>query len=264
MGVVATLAVAAVLAGAAPRQQAGPPAPAQPEARAPVVDGRRTTARFVVNLGRNVVGIFSPSNLRPFALGAAAPGASSLLDDDVRSYFAPERRARWLGDAVDLEGQPRIIGSVGIALFIAGRFSRPQRFRDATYDVAQALLVDTTYVFALKQASQRQRPDGSNNLSFPSGHTSNAFAWATVAAHYYGPKLAVPAYLFAGLVGVGRLEKNAHYLSDVFAGAALGVLVGRTVVRKDATPLGRAPRVAMQPAHDAHGAGIGFAVRVEF
>ena len=48
---------------------------------------------------------------------------------------------------------------------------------------------------------------------------------------------AVPAYLLAGLVGASRLEQDKHHLSDVVAGAALGYIVGRTVVRVNGRPI---------------------------
>jgi membrane-associated phospholipid phosphatase len=249
----------ALLAASALRAQA------QVEAKPSSPDGRRTSARFFVNLGRSTVGIFARDNLGPFMIGAALTGASTAFDGDVRRYFGERRRAKWLGDAVDVEGQPHVLVPLALALYAAGRIvPRPQRFRDATYDVAQALVVDALYSTALKSVTHRLRPDGSNDLSFPSGHASNAFAWATVAAHHYGLKIAVPSYLVAGLIGVGRMEKNAHYLSDVMAGAALGTIVGLTVVRKDAPDAPRAPRVCVAPARDSYGSGAGVQVRVAF
>jgi membrane-associated phospholipid phosphatase len=231
----------------------------------PPSDGRRSGDRFLANLGRNTIGLFSRDNLKPFLIGAAATGASAFFDDEVMSYFSETRRAKWLGDAVDVEGQPYVIVPVAALLYGAGRLSShgSQRFRDATYDLAQATIVEAVYSTSLKYITHRQRPDGSNYLSFPSGHTSNAFAWATVAARHYGPKVGVPAYVLAAVVGVGRLEKNVHYLSDVMAGATLGYLVGRTVTRRDAEPLPGERRVRIEPAV-SHGYGLGLMAVVEF
>ena len=102
-----------------------------------------------------------------------------------------------------------------------------KRFHEGTYDIAQVFLVSAVYTGSLKYVTHRERPDGSDHLSFPSGHTSNAFAWATVANHHYGPKLGIPSFALATLIGVGRMEMNVHHLSDVVAGATLGYLVGR-------------------------------------
>jgi hypothetical protein len=70
------------------------------------------------------------------------------------------------------------------------------------------------------------------NSSFPSGHTTVAFAAATVFAMEYKNLPWVPyfAYGAASLIGLSRITENKHWATDVFAGAALGFLVGRQVV----------------------------------
>jgi hypothetical protein len=52
-----------------------------------------------------------------------------------------------------------------------------------------------------------------------------------VAERHYGWKVGLPAYALASAVAVSRLQRNKHYVSDVVAAAAVGYLVGRTVVR---------------------------------
>ena len=77
-------------------------------------------------------------------------------------------------------------------------------------------------------------------------HTSGTFAFATVAAHYYGMKVSIPAYAVAALVGASRIEKGKHFLSDVVFGATLGYIAGRTAVR--GTERSRVPgRFAIHP-----------------
>jgi membrane-associated phospholipid phosphatase len=68
--------------------------------------------------------------------------------------------------------------------------------------------------------------------SFPSGHTTVVFAAATVFAKEYHNTLLIPiiAYSAATLVGISRVVENAHWATDVAAGAALGYLCGRLVV----------------------------------
>ena len=75
---------------------------------------------------------------------------------------------------------------------------------------------------ALKYTINAERPTG-GNLSFPSGHTSNAFQGAAFIHARYGLRPAVPAYLVASFVGYSRLQARKHYVPDVLAGAALGV-----------------------------------------
>jgi len=71
------------------------------------------------------------------------------------------------------------------------------------------------------------------STSFPSGHTTAAFAAATVFAREYKDHLWVPilSYSAATLIGLSRITENAHWASDVFAGAALGYVTGLQVVR---------------------------------
>ncbi|MEO6705492.1 MAG: phosphatase PAP2 family protein [Ginsengibacter sp.] len=68
--------------------------------------------------------------------------------------------------------------------------------------------------------------------SFPSGHTTVAFAAATVFASEYRDKPIIPivAYSAASLIGISRITENMHWFTDVVVGAALGFLSGKQVV----------------------------------
>lgn len=81
----------------------------------------------------------------------------------------------------------------------------------------------------LKLAIGRERPNGKNNRSFPSGHTSHSFAAATIISEIYGNKPGAAAYAIASLVAVSRIQEEAHYLSDVIFGAAIGVIIPRSL-----------------------------------
>lgn len=108
-------------------------------------------------------------------------------------------------------------------------------------------------------------PNGQDDLSFPSGHTSNSFALAAVAERHYGWKLGLPAYLVAGLVGASRIEQDKHHLSDVMSGAVLGYVVGRTVVRVNSRPLEETTRgVRLDVAPIVGGMSRGLRVALSF
>jgi len=67
--------------------------------------------------------------------------------------------------------------------------------------------------------------------SFPSGHATGAFAFASViAGHYDSSWVATTAYTIASLVGVARVEQDAHWASDVIAGGLIGGLIGHHLV----------------------------------
>ena len=100
---------------------------------------------------------------------------------------------------------------------------------------AEALALNTILTFGLKWSINRERPYVSDPLiykktktgphSFPSGHTSLAFATATSLTLAY-PKwyVAVPAYTWASAVGYSRMHLGVHYPSDVLVGAVVGCL----------------------------------------
>jgi membrane-associated phospholipid phosphatase len=72
----------------------------------------------------------------------------------------------------------------------------------------------------------------SSDASFPSGHTTQAFAVASVIAAHDGRLwVSVAAYGLAGSVGLARIHEDAHWASDVLAGAILGTVVGNAVVK---------------------------------
>lgn len=107
--------------------------------------------------------------------------------------------------------------------------------KDAIY-VGASIGVNTALTYAFKYTVDRQRPYSKypelnvapeyyeSSASFPSGHSSVAFATATALTLKY-PKWYViaPAYLWAGSVGYSRMNLGVHYPTDVLAGAVLGV-----------------------------------------
>ncbi len=78
----------------------------------------------------------------------------------------------------------------------------------------------------IKELSQYPRPDGSTNDAFSSGHTSSAFASATLLHKEYGHRsvwYSVGGYSAATGVGALRILNNRHWLADVLFGAAVGI-----------------------------------------
>ncbi len=75
------------------------------------------------------------------------------------------------------------------------------------------------------------KPFSEPNASFPSGHTTEAFALAAVIADHYNENwVDYTAYAVAGMVGLARTYHHAHFASDVVLGAIIGTLVGKSVV----------------------------------
>ena len=100
-------------------------------------------------------------------------------------------------------------------------------FKRMTCLTAGSVLLGMTVLEAAKFGFHKQRPDGHGYTSFPSGHTYFAFNGAEVLRREYGreyPAIAVAGYAAAVLVGCMRVYNNRHWVSDVVAGAGLGVL----------------------------------------
>ncbi|MDH6358152.1 phosphatase PAP2 family protein [Parabacteroides sp. PF5-9] len=85
--------------------------------------------------------------------------------------------------------------------------------------------------YALKYLVDKERPDRSDNRSFPSLHTSVAFTGATFIQKRYGWKWGIPAYVVASYVGWSRTYAKKHDWWDVAAGAVLGVGSGYLFTR---------------------------------
>lgn len=100
-------------------------------------------------------------------------------------------------------------------------------FRDRSIIYGTSLLVASAITLPLKHITKEERPDGSNNLSFPSGHTTFAFASAQFMYREYKDSnflLGISGYSFAVFTGVYRMLNNKHWFSDVVAGAGFGIL----------------------------------------
>jgi hypothetical protein len=191
----------------------------------------------------------SPLRLRKkdFPAGACVVGSIgglALLDRTLRNHLYPFRNndpsedLRRLGDAAQVAGP--VIGTV---FAIHGAATGNAKSKET------ALLGYESYIWAgaiegaLKFATGRKRPSdtenpfhfklGGSDSSFPSGHTTEAFAAATVFTEQYPHWwVAVPAFGAAATQGFSRMYANKHWLSDVAAGALLGMTVSHTLRKR--------------------------------
>ncbi|SHN17008.1 phosphatase PAP2 family protein [Flavobacterium xinjiangense] len=100
-------------------------------------------------------------------------------------------------------------------------------FRDKTIIVATSYLIMGIAVNSLKRTLKVERPDGSGFNSFPSGHTATAFMGAELVYQEYKDVsiwYGISGYLVATGTGAFRLYNNKHWLTDVVAGAGIGIL----------------------------------------
>jgi membrane-associated phospholipid phosphatase len=116
-----------------------------------------------------------------------------------------------------------------LAVYSFGKATRLKPVAEVGSDLVRAQLLTQAIVQGMKISFQRVRPDASSRFSLPSGHTAGAVATATVLQRRYGWKVGVPAYAASAYVAASRMSANKHHLTDVMAGAAVGLAAGRTV-----------------------------------
>ena len=122
-----------------------------------------------------------------------------------------------------------------ITIFAVGLINKDKKLQQQSYKIVGSLLINTAITQAMKYTINRSRPyqdyptiiypnNIENDASFPSGHTSTAFALATsMSIQYKKWYVTIPAFAWATSVGYSRLYLGEHYPTDVFAGAIIGV-----------------------------------------
>jgi len=88
----------------------------------------------------------------------------------------------------------------------------------------KSFLTNIAVTWTLKKTVSKTRPNGEDDESFPSGHSSVAFQGAAFIHQRYGWKYAVPAYLGSTFVAWSRVKSDNHYTVDVVTGAAIGIV----------------------------------------
>ncbi len=133
-----------------------------------------------------------------------ASGFKTRADDYLR--YAPAASV-YLLNAVGIKGKHKIL--------------------DRTIILAMSTIISSQLVTALKHATHQLRPDNSTYNSFPSGHTTTAFVGAEMMNQEFGwrsPWYSVAGYSMATGTAFLRIMNNRHWLSDVVAGAGIGML----------------------------------------
>lgn len=180
--------------------------------------------------------------------GAAVFGGvavATLFDEGVQ-HSLQEARSRSSDDVASVVrrlGQPEVFVTIPAVFFLTGMLSRRPPLRHAATRIAASLAVTGVLVTATKFTVGRQRPSQgeepdilkpfSGSDAFPSGHASMAFALATsIADEIRRPWATVVLMTAATGTAWSRLNDNAHWLSDVLAGAALGITSAQVIERR--------------------------------
>jgi len=254
----------------------------------------------VFHFSRNVGSDFTAQALYPFHLARSHPlgfatGVAAFVgmmsyDGEVRESVASPRFARDHGLEAPAQWfsgtAPTAMIPIAAGIGVIGMLGS-ERERQTTSMLAEALVTSSVWTGALKELTRRERPrETAEELpdfagpgaaffdeataphglrSFPSGHTSGAWAMATVVAHQYPTHGIVPiiAYGSALAMGYSRMVVGAHWLSDVAAGGLIGYGCARQVISAHETRAGDQAQengwhLYLASDRDMHGAGLAF------
>jgi membrane-associated phospholipid phosphatase len=142
------------------------------------------------------------------------------------------------------------IGAYGLAAVAIG-LPIVEGDKQGAFQALGSVAASKLLVLGLKESFPQTRPDGSNNKSFPSGHTSLAFASAASLYNRQGKAVGIPALAVATLVGLSRVEAKKHFWYDAVIGAAIGSGLGFVITNKKPNP-----DSAFIPWGDTKGAGF--------
>lgn len=182
-----------------------------------------------------------PMTWVPLAAGAAlvVTGTDQQLSDWARRETPLFGSTQGASDASDSLMLACEVGWVVATLTAPSEDEHPMLDRLEHLGVGYLAVVGTGFsTDLLKDASERMRPDGSDDRSFPSGHASRASVTATLGADQAherfdegGAATAVDVAFLTAAFGTGwaRVEAGKHHPSDVLAGYALGRWIGRSV-----------------------------------
>jgi len=167
---------------------------------------------------------------------AGGLGLISALDQPVADRIRVHQSSggQSAADTWSKFGTPVVYGPVTVGVIAGGLIAHDREVTQAGMRLAFSLLLAGVSNQALKAVVGRERPSGNDHAfdfdpvhidaAFPSDHTTMAFAMATSLADDIRPTWAkVGLYGLATGVGVSRMYQQAHWLSDVVGGAALGI-----------------------------------------
>jgi membrane-associated phospholipid phosphatase len=172
---------------------------------------------------KEVVGLAVPAAMITYGVISLGNNGIRKFDYTTRDYLLKKNVKLDTGLDHYLQFSPAVLA---FGLKAAGVKSRHSA-TDMALLYALSNVVNGAMVHGTRLVAPRKRPDGSKRPSFPSGHASTAFVAAEFLHQEYNDRsvwLSVGGYGMASLIGVARIGKNRHWVSDVVAGAGMGIL----------------------------------------
>ncbi|TWV99642.1 phosphatase PAP2 family protein [Chitinophaga pinensis] len=189
----------------------------------PVFNTNLNYKRSIPNYTSRLAGIIVPTAMITYGAVSLTSGGLRSLDRSTKNEIMEDHPTF----RTSIDDYLKYVPAAAVyALNMAG-IKGKHNFADRTILLGMSSVLVTSSTFFIKNATGRLRPDGSTYNSFPSGHTSVAFMTAQFMWEEYkdvSPWYGVAGYAVATTTGVLRIYNNRHWLSDVVAGAGLGIL----------------------------------------
>lgn len=158
------------------------------------------------------------------AYGFTTLGSDGL--QDINSEFKEEIWTEKPHNKMHIDNYLQFAPAVAVyGLNIAG-IKGKNNLRDRSMIFLMSNVFLNATVFSVKKITHETRPDGSDNYSFPSGHTAEAFASAEFLRQEYkdiSPWYGIAGYATAAATGLLRMYNNKHWFGDIVAGAGVGI-----------------------------------------
>ena len=184
--------------------------------------------QFQVDSSRNILNLkYKPITGKSFILpGSLILTGTLLFDSQINKDFQTNVTPNDLTKKIHIDDYFQFSPAViAIGLEATGVKGKHTTLQTSIIYVMSNIILNAV-VIPTKHFSQELRPDSSNYLSFPSGHTTDAFANAELLRMEYRetqPWLGVVGYAMAVTTGYLRMYNNKHWISDVIAGAGIGI-----------------------------------------
>lgn len=156
-------------------------------------------------------------------------GIVGLESDQLKSFNLDlqEEVKEHIDKKITIDDFSQYAPAIAVYALNAAGIKGKNNLKDRSIVFATSYLIMTTSVLGLKSWTKIKRPDGTSTNSFPSGHTATAFAGAEFLWQEYKDKsiwYGISGYVVATGTGVFRIANNRHWLTDVAAGAGIGIL----------------------------------------
>ena len=190
---------------------------------------------------------FNSSDWNKFGLIMLGAGICYTQDTKVRNFFQDNRTP-------ELDGVSRFFMNFGegeftipiaAVLYIYGDYHDDVKYKRAALLGVESMVVAAILTAGIKITLSRPLPNSAlpyntwysswdysfEDLAFPSGHTSSAFAFATIISTEFSDDPAIPiiSYTIASITALSMVEQDQHWASDILPGAALGYYTAKKI-----------------------------------